>query len=374
MISPRTRSRSRLFRKIALENPRSVVEEPIEHVIALGASAHDNPRMRIPYDELCAVMRGILEREGMEPDRAEQCARLFADSSRDGVASHGVNRFTRFVAMIRNGMVDIQARPVRVSARGGMERWDGRRGPGNLNAWTCMARAIELSREHGIGAVGLGNSNHWMRGGNYGWQAADAGVIGICWSNTLPNVPAWGTTIPLIGNNPLIIAVPRAAGHVVLDMAMSQFSYGALATHRMRGQELPVVGGYDQRGELTRDPGAIELTQRLLPIGFWKGSGLAIMLDVVAAVLSGGKATHDFSSVPEEESGQSQVFVAIDVASLGGERDAIADRIVDALHRDAAEAGEEARYPGERTLEVRAKSMAEGVFVDEAMWREVLSL
>ena len=332
--------------------------------------------MRIPYAELCAVMRGVLEREGMDADRADHCARLFADSSRDGVASHGVNRFPRFVAMIRNGMVDVQARPVRVSARGGMERWNGRRGPGNLNAWSCMARAIELAREHGIGAVGLGNSNHWMRGGNYGWQAADAGVIGICWSNTLPNVPAWGTTVPLIGNNPLIIAVPRAGGHVVLDMAMSQFSDGALGTHRMRGQELPVVGGYDERGELTRDPAAIERTQRLLPIGFWKGSGLAIMLDMVAAVLSGGKATHDFSVVPEEESGQSQVFVALDATSLApdGESQSIADRIVDALHAGAEAVDEEARYPGERTLEVRAKSMAEGVFVDDAMWREVLAL
>jgi 3-dehydro-L-gulonate 2-dehydrogenase len=332
--------------------------------------------MKVPYDQVHAVMRDVLLREGMEPERADHCARLFTDSSRDGVASHGVNRFPRFVAMIRNGMVDVHASPVRVATRGAMERWDGKRGPGNLNAWRCMTRAIELAREHGIGAVGLGNSNHWMRGGNYGWQAADAGVIGICWSNTLPNVPAWGTTVPLIGNNPLIIAVPRANGHVVLDMAMSQFSYGALGTHRMRNQELPVVGGYDERGELTRDPAAIERTQRLLPIGFWKGSGLAIMLDMVAAVLGGGKATHDFSTVPEEESGQSQVFLAIDAASLGadGESTSIADRIVDALHEGASDAGEEARYPGERTLEVRAASMRDGVFVDDAMWNEVKGL
>jgi 3-dehydro-L-gulonate 2-dehydrogenase len=332
--------------------------------------------MLVSYDDLHAVMCDVLVREGMEPERADQCARLFADASRDGVASHGVNRFPRFVTMIRNGMVDIHARPVCAATRGAMERWDGRRGPGNLNAWTCMARAIELAREHGIGAVGLGNSNHWMRGGNYGWQAADAGVIGICWSNTLPNVPAWGTTIPLIGNNPLIIAVPRAGGHVVLDMAMSQFSYGALGTHRLRGQELPVVGGYDERGELTRDPVAIERTQRLLPIGYWKGSGLAILLDMVAAILSGGKATHDFSTVPEEESGQSQVFIALDAASLGaaGESGSIADHIVEALHTGAASVGEEARYPGERTLDVRAKSMREGVLVDDAMWKEVKAL
>jgi 3-dehydro-L-gulonate 2-dehydrogenase len=224
--------------------------------------------------------------------------------------------------------------------------------------------------------VGLGNSNHWMRGGNYGWQAADAGVIGICWSNTLPNVPAWGTTVPLIGNNPLIMAVPRAAGHVVLDIAMSQFSYGALAVHRMRGEELPVDGGYDEDGRLTRDPAAIERTQRLLPIGFWKGSGLAILLDVIGAVLSGGNATHDFSTVPEQESGQSQVFISIDAAALGpaSATAAIVDGIVDALHEGAAAAGEAARYPGEHTLQVRQRSLAEGVPVNDDVWREVQSL
>jgi 3-dehydro-L-gulonate 2-dehydrogenase len=330
----------------------------------------------VPYADLHATMSDVLLRHDMEPDRAEHCARLFADASRDGFASHGLNRFPRFVAMIENGMVDVHARPERVGSRGAMERWNGRRGPGNLNAHTCMDRAIALAREYGIGAVGLGNSNHWMRGGNYGWQAAEAGMIGICWSNTLPNVPAWGATVPLIGNNPLIIAVPRAAGHVVLDIAMSQFSYGALGTHRMRGQELPVDGGYDEAGQLTRDPAAIERTQRLLPIGFWKGSGLAMLLDMVAAMLSGDKATHDFSVVPEEESGQSQVFLALDAASLGtrGESNAIVDRIVEALHEGAAAVGESVRYPGERTLETRRQSLADGVTVDDTMWHEVLSL
>ena len=332
--------------------------------------------MLVPYAELHDVMRDVLLRLEMEPERADHCARLFADASRDGFASHGLNRFPRFVAMIRNGMVNVHARPERVAERGVVERWDGRRGPGNLNAWTCMDRAMTIAREHGLGAVGLANTNHWMRGGAYGWQAADAGMIGICWSNTLPNLPSWGTTIPLVGNNPLIIAVPRAAGHVVIDMAMSQFSYGALGTHRMRGQQLPVVGGYDAAGELTRDPAAIEATQRLLPIGFWKGSGLALVLDMVGVLLSGGKATHEFSRVPSEESGQSQVFLAIDAASIGepGSQSGAMDRIVDALHAGAAEVGEQVRYPGERTLDTRRESMAHGVTVDDEMWREVNAL
>ena len=72
-----------------------------------------------------------------------------------------------------------------------------------------MDRAVELAKQYGIGVVALGNNNHWMRGGSYGWQAADQGCIGICWSNTQPNMPAWGGIDKKIGNNPFIMAIPR---------------------------------------------------------------------------------------------------------------------------------------------------------------------
>src|SRR5262245_42894268 len=234
----------------------------------------------------------------MSPERAALSAPLVADASRDGVASHGLNLFPRLVAMARAGLVDVHARPEPIVRAGAMERWDGRRGPGNLNAHASMERALQLSREHGVGCVALANTNHWMRGGAYGWQAAEAGAIALCWTNTLPNLPPWGASEARIGNNPLVVAVPRAAGHVVLDMALSQFSYGALAAHRMRGELLPVAGGFDANGTLTSDPAAIEQSRRPLPIGFWKGSGLSIVLDLIAATLSGGLATHQVPAIP----------------------------------------------------------------------------
>ena len=324
--------------------------------------------MRIPYSELHDTLRRVLERAGMSPERAELSARLFADASADGVPSHGLNRFPLFVSCIERGLVDVTATPECVASFGGLERWNGRHGPGNLNAHRCMDRAIELSRAHGVGAVALAQTNHWMRGSAYGWQAANAGVIGICWTNTLPNLPPWGATAPRIGNNPLVIGVPRAGGHVVLDMAMSQFSYGALSVHRLRGEDLPVDGGYDEEGRLTRSPAAIERTQRLLPIGFWKGSALSIMLDMIATLLSGGRATHEITSDPVNETGQSQVFIAIDPSMLGAvdEVTSSVDRIIEDLHQS----GEDVRYPGERTLATRRQSLAEGVEVEPSIWEE----
>ena len=328
--------------------------------------------MTIPYQQVHAVLRRVLAGKGFGPARADLCARLFADTDRDGVYSHGLNRFPRFIRTIDNAVVDIQAEPVRVTAHHGVERWDGRRGPGNLNAHASMARAIALARDHGIGCVALAGTNHWMRGGSYGWQAAEAGVIGICWTNTLANVPPWGASEPRIGNNPLVVAVPRADGHVVLDIAMSQFSVGALQTYRARQQPLPVMGGYDAEGRLSTDPAAIEASRRLLPIGFWKGSGLAVLLDMVAAILAGGLATHEVSRDPERESSLSQVFIAIDPSPLGGHEN-IADAIVEHLHATPA-ADAPVRYPGERTLETRRRNFLEGIPVDEATWRFVCGL
>lgn len=332
---------------------------------------------RIPFGELREVLSTVLIKLGFSADRAAICAGLFAETTRDGVYTHGVNRFPRFVSMTHNGAIDVYATPARLSYFGGLERWDGRKGPGNLNAYMCMDRAMALSREHGIGCVSLRNTNHWMRGGTYGWQAADAGFIAICWTNTLPNLPPWGSAEPCIGNNPLVLAIPRKEGHVVLDMAMSQFSYGALEGFRARGQLLPVDGGFDVTGNLTRDPAAIEESQRALPIGYWKGSGLSILLDMIAALTSSGMATHQLSKDPLRESGLSQTFVAIHYQALGakGNSSTIADEVVQSLHNcESAEKGKPIRYPGEQTLRIRAENLTLGVPVEEEVWNNILGM
>ena len=332
--------------------------------------------MRIPYDELFDGLLRVLLNLNFEQQRARLCARLFAEASRDGVYSHGLNRFPQFARMIRNGIIAVDAEPELVTSFGSLERWDGKRGPGNLNAYRCMDRAIALSREHGIGCVALANTNHWMRGGSYGWQAAEAGAIGICWTNTMANLPPWGASDPRVGNNPLIIAVPRAKGHVVLDMAMSQFSYGTLVSYRMRGEQLPVEGGFDAAGQLTRDPAAIEASKRSLPIGYWKGSGLALMLDIVGALLSGGCATYQIPADTERETDLSQVFIAVDLPSVDRASTSVslADQIVEHLQSSSVADGVQMRYPGERVLRTRKENMANGIPVEPSIWREVQGL
>ncbi|MCC3155633.1 3-dehydro-L-gulonate 2-dehydrogenase [Hymenobacter sp. 15J16-1T3B] len=321
--------------------------------------------LRVPYPQVQHELKRVLLTLGFADAKAEHCATIFAQNSRDGVYTHGLNRFPAFVEAVRQGRVDPTAEPECVERTGGLERWDGHLAPGVYSAWQCMARAVELAKEHGVGCVALGNTNHWMRGGTYGWQAADAGCIGICFTNTIANVTPWGGREARLGNNPLVVAVPRGPEPpVVLDMALSQYSYGKLSTHAAQGDTLLVPGGYDQQGQLTTDPQAILASQRGLPIGFWKGSGLALVLDVLLVALTGGRSTAAISRSGEEY-GITQCFIALHRPDMHA-------ALIDDIIRYTKEGHEDqVRYPGEQSWATRQENLRLGIPVREDIWERV---
>ncbi len=327
--------------------------------------------MRVSFDDLKDAFCKALLKAGLSRDRAELCGRLFAENQRDGVYSHGLNRFPGLVAKLSRGGLDGHANPECVKTLGVVEQWDGKMGVGLVNAHLAMGRAIEIAKEHGMGCVGLRNTNHWMRAGAYGLQAADAGCIGMCWTNTTPLMPPWGAKEKRIGNNPMVMAIPRDDGHILLDMAMSQYSNGKLEVLRTQGESLSIAGGFDAEGNLTCDPGAILDSKRALPIGYWKGSALAIVLDLLAALISGGQTTHDIGAQGDEYA-VSQTYIAIDVTSLVGQE--MRERIVNGVVDDVHGVHESVRYPGEGMLRTRRESMEKGVLVDGEQWEGLLEM
>ena len=328
--------------------------------------------MRVKYSVLYDVLVRILQDYGFNDECASLCARLIAESNLDGYESHGLNRFPTFIRGINRGYIKIGSEPELAGKTGLTEHWDGRLGPGNLNAYFCMNRAIQLADEYGMGCVSLKNTNHWLRGGTYGWQAANAGKAGICWTNTKPNMPPWGAQESKVGNNPIVLAVPSKTGHIVLDMAMSQFSYGKMETSRRAGELLPFPGGYDSQGNLTRDPAEIEKTERTLPVGFWKGSGLALLLDLIVTMVSGGDPTFEIGNRGHEY-GLSQIFIAIDPANQAKFQD-IVKQIIENYKSARPIAGETVYYPGERTLMRREENLRLGVPVNDLYWKQVRDL
>src|SRR5690606_5503333 len=122
---------------------------------------------------------------------------------------------------------------------GSIERWDGHVGPGIVNAAKCTDRAIELAKRNGMGLVALRNTNHWMRGGTYAKQAADANCISILFTDTQPNMPPWGGKESRIGNDAVILSIPMQDAQIVVDMAMSQFAFGMINDYELKGVKLP---------------------------------------------------------------------------------------------------------------------------------------
>lgn len=315
---------------------------------------------------------------GMPKEKAAICARVHSESSRDGVYSHGLNRVERFVEYIGKGWVEVDAEPSLALNLGAMEVYNGNMGPGILNAMFSMNRATEIAEKNGLGLVSLNNTTHWMRGGAYGWLAAEKGNIGICWTNTESCMPAWGAKTAGIGNNPFIMAVPRQGGHIVLDMAMSQYSYGKLQVTRLKDKKLPYPGGFDQQGNLTDDPGAIEETMRILPMGYWKGSGFAVLLDVLSALLSGGLTTAGIDQTGKGSCGNcSQVFIAINPLKINTQEfiDKALEATIDQIKSSApTEENNEIFYPGEQSLKTRIENTELGIPVDDGIWARVKEL
>lgn len=332
---------------------------------------------RLPLSEAKSLLSGILLGRGFSPERAAVCAGLFVEASLDGVYTHGLERFPRFVRWIDKGWVHPSSRPRLTLAAAALERWNGELGPGNLNALAMADRAVELARIHGLGCVALSNTNHWMRGGQYGLRVAEAGLGALCFTNTMPNLPAWGGRDAVLGNNPLVIALPRAGGPVLLDMAMSQYSYGKIEAAARRGEELPVAGGWDAEGRLTRDPAAILGSRRPLQTGYWKGSGLSLVLDLLAVMLSGGDSVGAVGK-REGEYGLSQVFVAFDLSKLASvaELEAALLEMEERVHASAPAEDSKggARFPGEGRLAIRRENEALGLPLRDGLLEEIRSL
>ncbi len=327
---------------------------------------------RIPYTELESVFTQILLKNGYNKRKAALSSSLFSKASLDGVASHGANRFLPYLEMIRKGYVNVDANPELDFSIAVFEKWDGQKAPGDLNAHYSMGRAIHLAKENGMGCIALRNTNHWMRAGNYGWQAVENGCIGICFTNTKPNMPAWGGSEPILGNNPLVVGIPRKDGPVVLDMAMTQFSYGKMEQFMRDRQQMSFPAGFDKEGNLTKDPSSVLENELALPAGLWKGAGLSLVLDIMASVLSDGNATHEIGEFDEEHS-ISQVFFSLYLPKLGISKDPdeTIDKIINNLKSSSVFDADEVRYPGENSYQARRYNLENGVPIDEEIWKQI---
>ena len=322
------------------------------------------------------VFSEMLIQHGFTNDKASTCAEVFATNSLEGVYSHGVNRFSKFVDDVQHQYILPNEIPVIKHATGSLEQWDGMLGPGPLNAIFATDRAIELGKQNTIGCVALANTNHWMRGGYYAWHAAKQNCILIAWTNTIANTPAWGALDTRLGNNPFVMGIPYNKEAIVLDMAMSQYAHGKLEVYKNKNQPLEVPGGYDTHGNLSTDAKEILASNRKLPTGYWKGAGMSLVLDILAMVLSNGQSVSQISK-SKIEYAISQVFIAIDITKLNNYssvNQAINEVLEDYLSSEPADSNSSIVYPGQNVLRKKQENLESGIPVDDKIWNSILDL
>ncbi|TDS18967.1 3-dehydro-L-gulonate 2-dehydrogenase [Maribacter caenipelagi] len=332
--------------------------------------------IKVSSEEMKSVLESLFIKHSFTKAKSAVLARIHTESTLDGIYSHGINRVPVFIDYVDKGLIKTDAIATKTASMGSMERWDGNLGSGILNAITCTDQAIHLAKTHGMGLVALKNTNHWMRGGTYGWRAADQGCISILFTNTIPNMPAWGGKENRLGNNPFVIAIPRKEGHVVLDMALSQFSFGKMQSLDLKNKELPFHGGWGSNNELSKHPRDIMDSGRALPVGYWKGSALSMILDMLATLLSAGNSTYKIG-LKKNETALSQVFMCIDPSTFTDteiQQNLLNEIIQFTRDGPPLQKGDSTFYPGERTLATRKKSEIEGMQVSNKIWEEVLQL
>jgi ureidoglycolate dehydrogenase (NAD+) len=323
-------------------------------------------RRRYQAGELRAFCARALRAAGLRPADAALTAESLVAADLRGVHSHGALRVGIYVDRIRAGSIDPRAELVPSRDGGAVVVADARSGPGIAMAARAMDLAVQRARTHGIAAVSVRNGNHC---GMLAWLAMRAlpAAIGIATTNGDAQVAPWGARAKFLGTNPLAVAVPGLEeADVVLDMATSVVAHGKIKAAMDRGEPIPADWAVDADGRPTTDP-ARALAGALLPFGGFKGSGISLLVDLLAGSLPGGRSGPGIVPLYErlqEPQGAGHLFLALQVEAfqpLDGFRRRV-DETVRAVRALPPAAGvERPLLPGEVELARVRQREADGI-------------
>jgi len=337
---------------------------------------------RVAWLELRRFAEQVLAAAGLEPAHAMVVADSLTQAELRGQGSHGVSRLLDiYVKRLRLGATNAHPKPTVVSRRGGTALVDGDNGPGQVAGVYAMSLAIDLAREHGVGCVAVRRSSHYGAAAFYLQQSLAAQMIGFTTTNAPPNMPPTGGRKPFLGTNPLAIAVPSATqGPVLLDMATSVVAKGKIQLMAKEGQQtIPPGWALDKDGRPTTDVQAA-LGGMMLPIGGHKGYGLALIVEILSAVLSGASFGPHLGSLYgdfERNQDVGHFFGALEVSGFGS-TEAFLERM-DALLAEVravpTQPGvREILLPGEVESRCQARYAEEGIPLDSSVYDEVCGI
>ncbi|MFR0718283.1 Ldh family oxidoreductase [Enterobacterales bacterium BD_CKDN230030183-1A_HGKHYDSX7] len=321
--------------------------------------------VRMRFAELQGLLQTIFEQHGCSEAVAGVLAHNCASAQRDGAHSHGVFRIPGYVSTLASGWVDGRATPEVTDVAPGYIRVDARGGFAQPALAAARPMLVDKARSAGIAVLAIHNSHHFAALWPDVEPFADEGLVALSVVNSMTCVVPHGARKPLFGTNPIAFAAP-CAGHdpIVFDMATSAMAHGDVQIAARSGQQLPEGMGVDAAGQPTTDPAAILDGGALLPFGGHKGSALSMMVELLAAALTGGHFSWEFdwSGHPGAKTPWTgQLIIVIDPSKAEGERFALRSReLVEQMQAVGL-----SRMPGERRYREREVAEREGVALSE---------
>ena len=328
----------------------------------------------IGFTELVALLHQAFVRHGTSPEVAAVLAHNCASAERDGAHSHGVFRMPGYVSTLNSGWVSGAALPVVEDVASGFVRVDAANGFAQPALAAARALLVEKARSAGIAVLAIRNSHHFAALWPDVEPFAEEGLVALSVVNSMTCVVPHGADRPLFGTNPIAFAAPRADGPpIVFDLATSAIAHGDVQIAARNGERLAPGVGVDSLGQPTEDPRAILEGGALLPFGGHKGSALSMMVELLAAALTGGNFSFEFdwSNHPGAKTPWTgQLLIVIDPAKTAGQ--GFAERSQE-LVRQMHAAGLR-RLPGDRRHRTRAKSLEEGIVLDVQVLQQLREL
>lgn len=331
----------------------------------------------MPAAALQTLCRDIFAACGSPEDIAAQVAESLVLTNLFGHDSHGVLRLKQYVSMIRDGMIQPSARPSLKRSFGATAMVTGGYGFGQIAARYSARLAIDLARQHGICAVSLGQNTHIGRLGEYTQMIAAQGLIGICFtSGTMFRgwVTPFGGRERVFGTNPMSFAVPGQNEEILLlDFATAGLAHGKVVLARAKGAPVPTGMMLDKRGRPTTDAAILDEGAVLLPMGAHKGSGLALMMEIIPTLLAG----HRPIASDAFHFGNPSLMMALDPRAF--DADAHFQAQVSALTRRVktvkpAEGVAEVLLPGEPEARSYQARERDGIPLPAAVWADLREL
>ncbi|MDH3700835.1 MAG: Ldh family oxidoreductase [Alphaproteobacteria bacterium] len=327
----------------------------------------------LSLEDLHSLTSQILIVHDTSPINAEQVAAALVAAEADGQKGHGASRIPSYSAQSKSGKVNGHANPKLSKIGPAALRVDARSGFASPAINLAVEALTELASESGIAAVAIANSHHSGVAGHHVEPIARRGLIGLSFGNGPQGIAPWGGNRGLFGTNPIAFAAPRrGTSPLVIDMSMSKVARGKVNVAAQKGETIPEGWAVDTTGAATTDPEAA-LAGTMLPLGDAKGAQLVLMVEILAAALTGSQFGYEASSFFTGEGDPphvGQFLIAIDPALFS--RRVFADRLEDLLAAILDQPG--TRLPGLRRYELREAAARDGVELPQALYDELQEL